>query len=99
MFHCQNEEHVRDHRPRWVTFRADQDCVLTFSDVTVFNRKTAQLSANMDTVLPVNENPGTLSESETLHDLYSMTPEREGVVKTQKTATALSLRPPVIVVP
>jgi hypothetical protein len=99
LFQCQDEEHVRDNSPRSVTFRADQDCLLTFTNQGVFNCGLVQLFAHQEKTLPVKDDGGKISE--TFYNVYTMTPAIEAVVKPTETMKIeeTAKRPPVIVVP
>jgi len=55
LFHCRPPEHVGVHSPRKVTYRADHDCVLRFTDPAVFNCDCVQLIAHEEKVLPVTD--------------------------------------------
>jgi hypothetical protein len=63
LFHCQPPEHVGAHSGRMVTYRADHDSVLRFTD-RVFKYDHVQLIAQKETVLSVRErhqqHPGRL---------------------------------------
>ena len=100
LFHCKDEEHALDHKARSVTFRADQDCLLTFSNQAVFGCEAVQLFAQKDKVVFVKDDVG--KNVQTICGVYIMTSALEGVVKTIETRKATQLvvrRPPVIVVP
>jgi hypothetical protein len=99
LFNCTDEEHVLDHKPRSVTFRADQDCLLVFSNQAVFGCEVVQLFAHKEKVLFVNNNVG--KNVETLYAIDIMRAS-EGVAKAtkmKKTEKIVVKRPPVIVVP
>lgn len=99
LLHCQDMEHVRDHKPRWITFCADQDCLLAFSNQAVFGCEVTQLLARIEKVLPVQDD---LKNCETDCDVYTMTSAVKTVVKAtgrESVVHPISRRPPVIVVP
>ena len=100
LFRCSDEEHVLDHKPRSVTFRGDQDCLLTFSNQVVFGCEVVQLFAHKEKVLLVKDD--VAKNVETCCAIYIMTAAFEGVAKatvTKKTEQPPVRRPPVIVVP
>ena len=97
LFHCQDVEHVLDHKPRSVVFCADQDCILAFDNPVVFGCELVQLFANQKKVLPVKDD---LKKADTGCDVSIMTPVVKGVMQITATKKDLSAkRPPVIVVP
>ena len=65
LMHCQAEEHVGAHTPRMVTFRADQDCVLFFSNPAFFGRDFEPLKAYAQDTLQV-----ITSKGDTSYDVY-----------------------------
>jgi len=66
-FHCQDEESVGTHKARKVTFRATHDSLLRFSNPVVFDRESAQLTANKDEVLTVRDQT---KNATTFYDIY-----------------------------
>jgi len=55
LFHCQEREVVGTHKNRKVTYRADQNCQLRFSDDRVFKRDRVNLTAHQQEVLKVDD--------------------------------------------
>jgi hypothetical protein len=99
LFHCQLEEHVGSHKQRKVTFRADQDCLLRFTNQVPFSRELVQLYAHTEQPLSVKDEIGSARKTvETFYDIYIMTTPTESVTKTAETQPGPK-KPPVIVVP
>ena len=95
---------MHDQKPRFVTFRADQDCLLAFTNPDVFGCEVAQLFAHKEKVLHVKDSFGKRSKiaAETSCDVYTMTSGTENMAKAFEViagATPVPKRPPVIVVP
>jgi hypothetical protein len=67
LFHCQNEESVGKHKARKVTFRANHDCLLRFSNPAVFNLESVRLTTNEDKVLTVKDKT---KNATTFYDIY-----------------------------
>ena len=67
LFHCQNEENVGTHKARKVTFRANHDCLLRFSNPAVFDRESVQLTTNKYEVLNVRDQT---KNATTFYDIY-----------------------------
>jgi hypothetical protein len=55
LIHSEEKELVGTHKQRTVTFRADHDCLLRFSNPAVFNMKSIALTAYSQTVLPLKD--------------------------------------------
>jgi len=70
LFHCQPTEHVGSHSKRTVTYRADHDCVLRFSDRVVFDRDSVQLIANKEIALSVADG---INNVQTNYEIWSGT--------------------------
>lgn len=70
LIHSQDEESVGKHKARKVTFRADYDCVIVFSNEAVFGVKSVPLSAYEQTVLEIKD---TASKIETFFDIFTGT--------------------------
>jgi hypothetical protein len=104
VFHCRDEERVRDQKPRFVSFRADQDCLLGFTNPAVFGYEVVQLFAHNEKILQVLDGLGKHRKivSETSCEVYTMTSAREPTAKMFEIKAAgvpVAKRPPVIVVP
>jgi len=67
LIHSQEAESVGTGRQRMVTFRADHDCLMRFSNPAVFNLGSIPLNANKQTVLPVKDE---IAKVETFYDVY-----------------------------
>jgi hypothetical protein len=67
LFHCHDVESVGKHKARKVTFRANHDCLIRFSNPAVFNLESVQLTANRDKVLTVKDQ--TKNET-TFYEVY-----------------------------
>lgn len=97
LFHSQAKESVGTHKKRAVTFRADQDCRLSFSDDRVFNRKSVNLTKHEQQTLNVDDTTSAVGAN------YEI--EAKGVATTSAvaeesiTAATLLLGGPHIVVP
>jgi hypothetical protein len=89
-FDCLASEHAGSHKNRNVTFHANEDCVLQFSNVAVFGRDSIPLKAGKSETLPVAD--GTQAETE--YAAY-ISGDPKIVVPNQMA----SLRDPKIVVP
>jgi|ERR1051326_1914797 hypothetical protein len=89
-FDCLASEHAGSHKNRNVTFHANEDCVLQFSNVAVFGRDSIPLKAGKSETLAVAD--GT--EGETEYAAYI--PGDPKIVASNQMA---SLRDPKIVVP
>jgi len=87
-FDCREIEHAGTHKNRKVTFRANQDCSLHFTNVAVFRREWLELTARRAEVLTVNDDTGNAT---TEYAAYVSTPTRE--------AAAAVLNDPKVVVP
>jgi hypothetical protein len=61
-FDCLASEHAGSHKNRNVTFHANEDCVLQFSNVAVFGRDSIPLKAGKSETLAVAD--GTQAETE-----------------------------------
>jgi hypothetical protein len=59
LFHCQPPDHVGAHSGRMVTYRADHDSVLRFTD-RVFKYDHVQLIAQKETVLSVGNDTNNI---------------------------------------
>jgi hypothetical protein len=70
LFHCQVPEHVGIHKKRKVTYRADHDCVLRFTNPAVFNREWIQLIAYKEVALDVKDEAVNV---ETAYEIYTGT--------------------------
>lgn len=70
LIHSQQEESVGTHKQRTVTFRADHDCMLKFSNPAVFNLLSVPLSANKQTVLKVRDET---KKVDTFYEVYAGT--------------------------
>lgn len=55
LIHSKQEESAGTYKKRTVTFRADHDCLLKFSNPAVFNMESIPLSKNKQTVLKVKD--------------------------------------------
>ena len=101
LFHCQDEEHAGSHQQRRVTFRADQDCLLTFNNQAVFDRKLAQMFAHKEVPLSIGDDLGHPPKIvETDYIVYTMTLATENVGTTAETKKEVDPKnPPKIVVP
>ena len=53
LFHCQEREVVGTNPNRKVTYHADHDCRLTFTNEAVFNRRYVDLKAHKETSLDI----------------------------------------------
>ncbi|MBZ5683661.1 MAG: hypothetical protein LAP86_01385 [Acidobacteriia bacterium] len=67
LIHSQQEESVGTHKQRTVTFRADHDCSLRFSNPAVFNRGSISLIAYRQTALEVRDE---IRQVETSYEVY-----------------------------
>ena len=70
LIHSQQEESVGTHKARKVTFRADYDCLIVFSNEAVFGVKSVPLSAYEQTALEIKD---TVSKTETFFDIFTGT--------------------------
>ena len=82
LIHSQQEESVGMHKQRTVTFRADHDCMLKFSNPVVFNKGpipvgSIPLIAYTQTVLEVRDE---IRQVETSYEVYAGT-EIEGAAE------------------
>jgi hypothetical protein len=68
LIHSQQEETVGTHKARKVTFRADYDCVIVFSNEAVFGMKSVPLSAYEQTVLEIRD---TIAKTETFFEIFT----------------------------
>ena len=80
LIHSQEEESVGTHKQRTVTFRADHDCTLAFSNKKVFDRASVPLTAYTQVILPVKD---TTTNVETFYDIYIGTSLVEGAATRQ----------------
>jgi len=94
LIHSQEEESVGTHKQRTVTFRADHDCMLSFSNKKVFDRDSVPLTAYTQVILPVKD---TTTKVETFYDIYMGTSLVEGAEPKQN--DLLPRNGPHIVVP
>ena len=79
LFHCCAEEHVGDHSRRTVTFRADHDCVLRFTQRSVFNLDWVHLTAYNEVILGVAE---TVQKINANYEIWSGTSATKDVAQT-----------------
>jgi hypothetical protein len=77
LIHSQQEESVGTHKQRTVTFRADHDCLLKFSNPAVFNKGSIPLIAYRQTALEVRDET---KQVETFYEVYVGT-EIEGAAE------------------
>lgn len=89
-FDCLETEHTGSHKKRTVTFHANEDCVLQFSNDAVFGRASIQLRAGKSETLAVADG----IQAETEYAVYI--PGDPKIVASNQMA---SLRDPKIVVP
>ena len=66
-FDCLETEHTGSHKNRNVTFHANEDCVLQFSNVAVFGRASIPLKARKSETLAVADN---ITQAETDYAAY-----------------------------
>ncbi len=93
LIHSRQEESVGLHKQRTVTFRADHDCLLKFSNPTVFNKGSIPLIAYRQTSLEVRDE---IRQVETSYEVYVGT-EIEGAAELLSGVAAMG--GPHIVVP
>lgn len=93
-FHCRDEESVGKHKARKVTFRANHDCLLKFSNPAVFDRESVQLTENKDKVLNVRDQT---KNATTFYEIYAGTGIESAAESLQPMASVLG--GPHIVVP
>jgi len=88
LIHSRAEEFVGTHKDRKVTFRADHDCWLSFTNPDVFDLKSVnltspvQLTEFVQVVLPIKD---TTTNATTYYEIYIGAPPLEAVEPMQET--------------
>ena len=94
LVHSQMREAVGTHKRRKVTFRADHDCVLVFSNKAVFDVESVQLIAYKEVTLQIKD---ATTKVETFYEIYIGATLMQGAEAMQK--EMLSFSGPQIYVP
>lgn len=94
LIHSREEESVGTGTQRSVTFRADHDCLLKFSNLAVFNVASVPLIKNKQTVLKVKDDT---TKVDTFYEVYAGT--EVGRAAESFTAAPVAMGGPHIVVP